>query len=123
MYEAAWGVQLDPRNFYRKVQSAHGFIVATGSMRRPEIGRPARLFQADPAQALYPPMTRSAQSGQAVRWLSLRPKGARRMNERPHRDARAAEAAAYLGWGEHAVLEEMDGHSIRPGRFGRNARA
>lgn len=33
VYEAVWGVQLDPRNFYRKVQSARGFIVAVGPMR------------------------------------------------------------------------------------------
>ncbi|WP_372470760.1 NrtR DNA-binding winged helix domain-containing protein [Nonomuraea aurantiaca] len=63
VYEAVWGVQLDPRNFYRKVQSAHGFIVAAGPMRRTENGRPARLFKAGPVQVLYPPMVRSAQSG------------------------------------------------------------
>ncbi|MEV4109280.1 NUDIX domain-containing protein [Nonomuraea sp. NPDC049695] len=63
VYEAVWGVRLDPRNFYRKVQSAHGFIVATGPMRRAQNGRPARLFKAGPVQALYPPMVRSAQTG------------------------------------------------------------
>lgn len=60
VYEAVWGVRLDPRNFYRKVQSARGFIVADGPMRRTSHGRPARLFRAGPVQVLYPPMVRSA---------------------------------------------------------------
>ncbi|MFC4534626.1 NUDIX hydrolase [Sphaerisporangium dianthi] len=59
VYEAVWGVQLDPRNFYRKVQSARGFIVTAGPMRRTENGRPARLFKAGPVQVLYPPMVRT----------------------------------------------------------------
>jgi 8-oxo-dGTP diphosphatase len=62
VYEAVWGVRLDPRNFYRKVQNARGFIVAAGPMRRTENGRPARLFKAGPLQVLYPPMVRSAQA-------------------------------------------------------------
>jgi 8-oxo-dGTP diphosphatase len=69
VYEAVWGVRLDPRNFYRKVQNARGFIVAAGPMRQTENGRPARLFKAGPAQVLSPPMTRSAQvrpEGQAA---------------------------------------------------------
>ncbi|MEU6717320.1 NUDIX hydrolase [Nonomuraea sp. NPDC046802] len=60
VYEAVWGVRLDPRNFYRKVQSARGFIVADGPMRRTPNGRPARLFRAGPVHALYPPMIRLA---------------------------------------------------------------
>lgn len=59
VYEAVWGVQLDPRNFYRKVQKAQGFIVADGPTRRTQNGRPARLFRAGPVQVLYPPMVRS----------------------------------------------------------------
>ncbi len=62
VYEAVWGVRLDPRNFYRKVQNARGFIVAAGPTRRTENGRPARLFKAGPLQVLYPPMVRSAQA-------------------------------------------------------------
>lgn len=61
VYEAVWGVRLDPRNFYRKVQSARGFIVADGPLRRNANGRPARLFRAGPSQVLYPPMVRTAQ--------------------------------------------------------------
>ncbi|MBB4745108.1 8-oxo-dGTP diphosphatase [Actinoplanes octamycinicus] len=58
VYEAVWGVRLDPRNFYRKVQSVDGFIVPAGPVRKNDNGRPARLFRAGPRQALYPPMTR-----------------------------------------------------------------
>jgi 8-oxo-dGTP diphosphatase len=60
VYEAVWGVRLDPRNFYRKVQSTRGFLVAAGPTRKSEPGRPARLFRAGPCTALYPPMLRSA---------------------------------------------------------------
>ncbi|MGI5272434.1 NUDIX hydrolase [Nonomuraea sp. CA-218870] len=58
VYEAVWGVRLDPRNFYRKVQGAKGFIVADGPMRKAQNGRPARLFKAGPVHVLNPPMTR-----------------------------------------------------------------
>lgn len=61
VYEAVWGVRLDPRNFYRKVQSAHGFIVPAGPPRKTGTGRPPRLFRAGPRQVLYPPMTRHPQ--------------------------------------------------------------
>lgn len=59
VYEAVWGVQLDPRNFYRKVQKSRGFIVPVGPMRKAGTGRPARLFRAGPRTALHPPMVRS----------------------------------------------------------------
>lgn len=62
VYEAVWGVKLDPRNFYRKVHSAEGFVIATGPARKAEIGRPARLFRAGPRTVLYPPMIRSAEA-------------------------------------------------------------
>jgi 8-oxo-dGTP diphosphatase len=62
VYEAVWGVRLDPRNFYRKVQGTRGFIVPDGPMRKPETGRPARLFRAGPRRVLYPPITRSNHS-------------------------------------------------------------
>ncbi|MDG4807172.1 NUDIX domain-containing protein [Micromonospora sp. WMMD1120] len=58
VYEAVWGVQLDPRNFYRKVQSVPGFIVPAGPIRKAESGRPARLFRPGPQVVLRPPMTR-----------------------------------------------------------------
>jgi 8-oxo-dGTP diphosphatase len=58
VYEAVWGVRLDPRNFYRKVQTSSGFIVATGETLRDTAGRPARLFRAGPQRHLHPPMVR-----------------------------------------------------------------
>ncbi|WP_407926206.1 NUDIX hydrolase [Halosaccharopolyspora lacisalsi] len=58
VYEAVWGVQLDPRNFYRKVQKVPGFIEPTGQERRATKGRPARLFQAGPTTVLHPPLVR-----------------------------------------------------------------
>jgi len=58
VYEAVWGLRLDPRNFYRKVQSVDGFIVPAGPTRKSDIGRPARLFRAGPHRTLHPPMTR-----------------------------------------------------------------
>jgi 8-oxo-dGTP diphosphatase len=60
VYEAVWGVRIDPRNFYRKVQGTPGFIVADGPMRKTANGRPARLFRAGNGQVLYPPMLRSS---------------------------------------------------------------
>lgn len=58
VYEAVWGVPLDARNFYRKVQSVDGFIVPAGPTRKTEGGRPARLFRSGPRTILHPPMTR-----------------------------------------------------------------
>ncbi len=62
VYEAVWGIRLDPRNFYRKVQNTDGFIVPAGSARKPATGRPARLFKAGPCTVLYPPMVRPESS-------------------------------------------------------------
>ncbi|WP_438388720.1 NUDIX hydrolase [Actinopolyspora saharensis] len=58
VYEAVWGVQLDPRNFYRKVQKVPGFIEPAGQERRTTKGRPARLFKAGPTTVLHPPLVR-----------------------------------------------------------------
>lgn len=58
VYEAVWGITLDPRNFYRKVQKSSGFIIAADTDRKVTAGRPARLFKAGPRKDLYPPMVR-----------------------------------------------------------------
>lgn len=58
VYEAVWGVQLDQRNFYRKVQKVPGFIEPAGQQRKAGKGRPARLFRAGAASTLHPPLTR-----------------------------------------------------------------
>ena len=58
VYEAVWGFDLDPRNFYRKVQSVPDFLIPLGPDRRTTKGRPARLFRADHHQELRPPILR-----------------------------------------------------------------
>jgi 8-oxo-dGTP diphosphatase len=58
VYEAVWGVDLDLRNFYRKVQHVPGFIEPAGADRRVARGRPARMFRAGPATVLRPALTR-----------------------------------------------------------------
>jgi ADP-ribose pyrophosphatase YjhB (NUDIX family) len=58
VYEAVWGVPLDPRNFYRKVQGTRGFVVPAAEARRAGVGRPAQLFRAGSGTVLNPPMTR-----------------------------------------------------------------
>ena len=60
VYEAVWGVGLDPRNFHRKVTGTPGFLQPIGRAARvgPEGGRPAALYRRGPATALHPPMLR-----------------------------------------------------------------
>ncbi|EXG82927.1 NUDIX hydrolase [Cryptosporangium arvum] len=60
VYEAVWGAPVDPRNFYRKVKAAAGLLApADTSPRKPETGRPARLYRAGPATVIHPPILRS----------------------------------------------------------------
>lgn len=58
VYEAVWGVALDPRNFNRKVLSTEGFVVELTGKLSSTGGRPAQLFTAGPAQTLSPPLAR-----------------------------------------------------------------
>lgn len=58
VYEAVWGIPLDPRNFYRKIQGTRGFVVPVDNATRAGAGRPARLFHTGPGTILSPPMTR-----------------------------------------------------------------
>ena len=60
VYEAVWGVPLDPRNFHRKTTGAEGFLVPVGrdSVPGPEGGRPAALYCRGGATALHPAMLR-----------------------------------------------------------------
>lgn len=60
VYEAVWGIPLDPRNYYRKIQGARDFVVPADNARRAGAGRPARLFRAGPGTVLSPPMIRPA---------------------------------------------------------------
>ncbi|MFD3333992.1 NUDIX domain-containing protein [Streptomyces sp. NPDC058700] len=58
VYEAVWGVSLDPRNFHRKVTGTPGFLVPAGGTTTRQGGRPAQLFRAGGATLLNPPMLR-----------------------------------------------------------------
>ena len=58
VYEAVWGVPLDPRNFHRKVTGTPGFLVPTGGTTSRQGGRPAQLFRRGNATLLNPPMLR-----------------------------------------------------------------
>ncbi len=57
VYEAVWGIELDPRNFHRKVTGTPGFLVETGHTTTRGGGRPAMLYTAR-AAALNPPILR-----------------------------------------------------------------
>lgn len=60
VYEAVWGVTLDPRNFHRKVTGTPGFLQPVGRPAPvgPEGGRPAALYRRGPATQLHPAMLR-----------------------------------------------------------------
>lgn len=58
VYEAVWGVELEPANFRRKVLSADGFVEPVGEVARRAVGRPAALFVAGRAEKLSPPLLR-----------------------------------------------------------------
>ncbi|MEX2329033.1 MAG: NUDIX domain-containing protein [Nitriliruptoraceae bacterium] len=60
VYEAVWGVSLDPANFRRKVASTAGFVVEVEGRSRPGPGggRPARRFRRGSATRLHPAMLR-----------------------------------------------------------------
>lgn len=59
VYEVVWGLDLDPRNFSRKVLNTDGFIEPTGGKRAPETGRPAALYRKGRARILNPPLLRA----------------------------------------------------------------
>jgi 8-oxo-dGTP diphosphatase len=59
VYEAVWGVPLDPSNFRRKVTRAWQFVEPTGD-RRLQLGRPAALYRRGGARQLFPPLLRSS---------------------------------------------------------------
>jgi len=65
VYEAVWGVALDPRNFHRKVTGTAGFLVPVGRPAPvgPEGGRPAALFRRGGATSLHPAMLRPSRAG------------------------------------------------------------
>ena len=58
VYEAVWGVALDPRNFHRKVTTTAGFVAATTGTTTRDGGRPAQLYRRGDASVLHPAMLR-----------------------------------------------------------------
>jgi 8-oxo-dGTP diphosphatase len=60
VYEAVWGVGLDPRNFHRKVTGTPGFLdpLNRSAPVGPEGGRPAALYRRGSASLLHPAMLR-----------------------------------------------------------------
>ena len=56
VYEAIWGVRLDPANFHRKVTRAAGFLVETGRTAEGGPGRPAQLYRRGKAERIHPPL-------------------------------------------------------------------
>jgi 8-oxo-dGTP diphosphatase len=58
VYEVVWGIELDPRNFHRKVTRTPGFLVPTGRRTTRNGGRPAQLYRRGDATLLHPPITR-----------------------------------------------------------------
>ena len=59
VYEAVWGLPLDPRNFHRKVTKTPDFVAPAGTTTTRDGGRPAQLFHRGTATTLHPPMTRT----------------------------------------------------------------
>jgi hypothetical protein len=60
VYEAIWGLPLDPSNFRRKVTKAERFVEPTGEQRLPNLGRPAALYRRGTERLLSPPLMRNA---------------------------------------------------------------
>jgi 8-oxo-dGTP diphosphatase len=58
VYEVVWGLDLDPRNFHRKVTGSPGFLVPTGRRTTRNGGRPAQLYGCGAATLLNPPISR-----------------------------------------------------------------
>ncbi len=59
VYEAVWGLSIDPRNFHRKVTGAEGFLIETGERTTRGGGRPAMLYRRGPASEINPPISRT----------------------------------------------------------------
>lgn len=58
VYEVVWGIELDPRNFHRKVTGSPGFLVPTDRRTTRNGGRPALLYRRGDATVLSPPISR-----------------------------------------------------------------
>ncbi len=58
VYERAWGVDLDPANFRRKVLATENFVMPTGRRASPgpEGGKPAETYRSVGRARLHPPL-------------------------------------------------------------------
>ncbi|MDT7843541.1 NUDIX hydrolase [Streptomyces justiciae] len=63
VYEAVWGVELNPGNFQRQVRETKGFVVETTKKSTSRMGKPATLFRRGQAEFLRPPMLRPVKRG------------------------------------------------------------
>ena len=64
VYEAVWGVELEPGNFRRKVLGTPGFVLATGETMSSGVGRPAQLYRRGASLLLHPAMLRPHRGSQ-----------------------------------------------------------
>ena len=62
VYEIVWGVELDARNFHRKITGTLGFLEPTEEMTSRSGGRPAQVFRRGPTSTLNPPLLRPTPS-------------------------------------------------------------
>jgi 8-oxo-dGTP diphosphatase len=58
VYEIVWGVELDARNFHRKITGTLGFLEPTDEMTSRGGGRPAQVFRRGDTSILNPPLLR-----------------------------------------------------------------
>lgn len=58
VYEIVWGVELDARNFHRKITGTLGFLEPTDGMTSRSGGRPAQVFRRGQTSILNPPLLR-----------------------------------------------------------------
>ena len=58
VYEIVWGVELDARNFHRKITGTPGFLEPTEGVTSRSGGRPAQVFRRGPTSVLNPPLLR-----------------------------------------------------------------
>lgn len=63
VYEEVWGVELEPRNFRRKVLKTDGFVTPTGDTVNVGRGKPVELYRRGGGATLHPPMLRPDPEG------------------------------------------------------------
>jgi 8-oxo-dGTP diphosphatase len=62
VYEIVWGVELDARNFHRKITGTLGFLEPTEETTSRGGGRPAQVYRRGPISTLNPPLLRPTPS-------------------------------------------------------------